>query len=355
MTNAMTKARCLTSLLRGLFLVITVPSIGMTFTSCVHEFPESGEAKEVRLNIVHDLSWSEHEYIFNRSGFTRGDGSDWTARYIIKAYRAGDAKTPVYDFSFSSDDLSLQPFSTTVSLPPGEWDIYVWQDHTSKGKTYHDASDFAAIGYTKPYTGHTDRRDAFEGRCRVTVEDNYDAGWQTEATLPMERPMAKYEFIATDFGKFYDEVLIPSQSQSADEPKKSWDNLSLQEKQELLKGYSVTAYYPMFMPSVYDLFRQKAIDSERGVRYEGRIEPISDTEAVIAFDYVFMNHRESSVQVALVLHTPQGNDINMTPVVQVPLLRKRITYVRGKFLTNSFGSGIDIDFSFTDDFNIEIK
>lgn len=343
------------ALLRSIFMAIAIPAIGISFTSCVHEFPESGEAKKVRLNIVHDLSWSEYEYVYNRSSVIHGNNTGLTARYIIKAYRAGDSKTPVHDFSFNSDDISLGPLTTTIYLPAGDWDIYVWQDLISNGKTFYDASNFTAIRYTKPYTGATDCRDAFEGHCRVTVEDNYDAGWQTEATVPMDRPTAKYEFIATDFNKFYEEVLLPSHSQSANEPKKSWNSLSLQEKQELLKGYSVTAYYPMFMPSIYDMFQKKAIDSERGVRYEGNVEPLNDTEAVIAFDYVFMAHRESSVQIALVLHTPEGNDINMTPVIQVPLLRKRITYVRGKFLTNSVGSGLNIDFSFTDDFNIEIK
>lgn len=324
----------------------------------VHEFPEAGELTDVRLTIEHELSWSEYDFIYNRSGALTRDESaqDATtnARYIIRAFRTGDTKTPVYEFVRNISDVTLAPFTTTLQLPEGDWDLYVWQDLTSDEICFYDASRFEAIAYNDPYTGHNDMRDSFEGRVNVAVSSSYQAGHHVAAKVMMERPMAKYEFIATDFDKFYDNVLLRSDRASGQTDKKPWASLSLAEKSEILEGYSVTAHYPMFMPSVYDIFQQKVIDSDRGRRYKAHITPISDTEAVVAFDYAFMNLRNSGIQVMLVLHTPEGENINMTPTIEVPLRRKQITYVRGKFLTTGTTGGLDIDFEFSGDINIKV-
>lgn len=322
----------------------------------VHEFPEAGELTNVRLTIEHELSWSEYEFIYNRSGIaTRAeDDAPVNARYIIRAFRAGDTKIPVYEFVRNSSDVTLAPFTTTLQLPEGNWDLYVWQDLTSDEICFYDASRFEAIEYNDPYTGHNDMRDSFEGRVSVKVSASYQVGHYVAATVMMERPMAKYEFIATDFDKFYDNVLLRSDRATGIAEKKPWAALSLAEKREVLEGYSVTAHYPMFMPSVYDIFQQKVIDSDRGRKYQAHITPISDTEAVVAFDYAFMNLRNSGIQVMLVLHTPEGENINMTPTIEVPLRRKQITYVRGRFLTTGTTGGLDIDFEFSGDINIKV-
>lgn len=342
------------------FLLAALASLMMlTLGACdVHEFPEAGELPDVRLTIEHELSWSEYNFIYNRAGLLTRDESaqDPTvnARYIIRAFHAGDTKTPVYEFVRNISDVTLAPFTTTLSLPEGDWDLYIWQDLTSDEACFYDASSFDAIAYVDPYTGHNDMRDSFEGRVRVSVSTSYQAGHHVAATVMMERPMAKYEFIATDFDKFYDNVVTRSGQAEAAAERKPWTSLSLSEKKEILEGYSVTAHYPMFMPSVYDIFQQKVIDSDRGRRYKAHITPISDTEAVVAFDYAFMNLRNSGIQVMLVLHTPEGETINMTPTIEVPVRRKQITYVRGKFLTTGTTGGLDIDFEFSGDINIEI-
>lgn len=326
--------------------------VGLVCASCVHEFPEAPCQPEVRLNIEHELSWSEYDFIYDNSDATRAAGNVAQARYIIRAYRSGDTPSVPYEFVRTTSDLSLKPFYTSLFLPEGEWDIYVWQDIVEENRPFYDVADFARITYTDPYEGATDSREAFEGRCSITVR----SGNNTDATVSLERPFAKYAFIATDFGKFYDEVLVPSSRDDSRIPvdKKMWTTLSLQEKKELLSGYTVTACYPLFMPSVYDLFDQRPVSSDRGKKYTAQIEPLGDTEALIAFDYVFMNHRDNDVQVQLVLHTPEGSDIVMSPIVEVPLRRNRITYVRGGFLTSGISGGLDIDFEFGGDFNIEI-
>lgn len=339
--------------IRTFIISLTVAFTATFISSCVHEFPDTAESGSVRLTIVHDLSWSELDYDYARSG-DDSRREEWSVRYIIKAYKHGDTSIPVHEFVRFSDDLDLDPFITGIELPPGDWDLYIWSDFIHGKESYYEATEFSEITYTRPYTGDTDRRDAFEGMAeKVTVEESYDASYRVDRTVTLHRPTARYVFIATDFRKFYNETLRPSlEPKSLQAP--AWGSLPAPQRNELLKGYSVTASYPLFMPSVYDMFRQKVTASERGVTYGASITPIDDDEARIAFDYVFMNHHSTSAQVQLILHTPGGDNIIMTPTVSVPLKRGQTTYVRGKFLTTDIGGGIDIDFDFSGDINIEI-
>lgn len=325
----------------------------LLLASCVHQFPEPEETMPVRLVINHELTWTEKEFNYTRS---RAGADKPYARYVIRAYRKGDIKIPLYEFLRTAPEVTEKPFETTLQLPPGEWDLYIWQDMALPSRLMHDVSDFARISHTQPYIGNSDSRDAFEGDVSVSVSSSYEAGYHASAEVTLQRPVAKYIFITTDFNEFYEDVLLPAHQKATGYTiaKKPWAMLSQPEKKQLLEGYSVTAYYPLFMPTVYSMFEHKAISSERGRKYEATVEPINDREAYVSMDYVFMNHRESSALVQLVLHTPTGQNLTMTPTVEVPLKRKQVTYVRGKFLTSGVGGGIDIDFGFSGDNNIEI-
>lgn len=319
-------------------------------SSCVHEFPEFSQNVTVSLTIHHELDWTEYDYVVGIP--TRADDAAHRARYIIYAFPEGAVEAPVRKFEFYRDDESLQDFTTTITLPPGKWDIRAWQDHEPIDATpYYNADNFSKITYTEPYRGDIEQREAFEGLLTVEVPETYDTELSVAGTINMERPMGKYVFIATDFEKFYNETLTRNEKYRS----VSWSALPADKREEVLKGYSIVVLYPYFMPSVYNCFTQRIMDSEPIKNFGAEILPLSSTEAKIASDHVFMNHHESGVQVQLGLRTPSGEVLKLTDVITVPMKRGQITYVRGKFLTAGVGSGLNINFDFSDDINIEIR
>lgn len=322
--------------------------------SCVHELPEAGTKTGLKLTVHHDKEWTDYDY---DTEATRGEDS-WKARYVYRVYPKGMRTYPLFELTELRDDLSLADFTAELSLPAGEWDIYVWQDFVERrGDShvpFHDVSDFSAISYTEPYTGDTDRRDTFEGRVSVSVESSIDAGYQPEATIDMSRPVAKYVFIATDFDKFFRELQTRGSDHPAEAVYPSWGELDEEERNELMQGYSVVGLYPFFMPAVYNTFTRKVVDSKRSVSYKASIRPLDDKHAAIAMDYVHLDPIPGSAQVSLGLRRPSGEILQMTGIITVPLKRSQCTYVYGPFLTTQVGSGIDIDFSFSGDFNIKI-
>lgn len=347
------------SLCKNLLAIATICIAGIVMQSCVHEFPEINNSLNVRLKISHYTDWTEFDYFIDNLPDTRktrtGDNNTWRAQYVVAVYAKGTTSTPVQRYSFTREDLTLSDFETELSLPVGEWDIYVWQDFVNQNvdPAYYNSSDFKAITYEKPYRGDTNMRDAFEGKTSVKVPETIEADYVVTGEIEMERPLAKYVFIATDFEEFYNDSM--TRFQLPVEKNASSDPNSVAQQRESLTGFSVVAKYPWYMPAVYDMFSQKVTDSWTGMYYDALINPISNTEAVIASDYVFINHHESGAQVQLGMRTPDDAIIGLTSTINVPLLRGRITYVRGRFLTASTGSGLEIDFSFSGSFDILIK
>ena len=290
----------------------------------------------VTFTIHHDQEWTDTVYY--PDGFMARSGKEVPGvklRYCLRAYPKGKTSGKCYTYEFYHNDVSLADFNYTLKLPMGEWDIYAWQDMETAGQEpYYDIANFAAISYISPYRGNTDHRDCFRGVASVSVPPSALSDGKVDGgILNLDRPAGKYVFIANDYDKFVQEQM---------------------NKKSPVDNVRVVAIYSTFMPSVFNNFTNLIADSEPGVRYEAEIEPLGNGRAMIAMDYVLLNSRESGVQVQLAMRDSDGKLVALTEVLTVPLVRGRITYVEGDFLTTSDNSGIIIDFGFDGDINIKI-
>lgn len=342
------------------FKLITVLLFGVSLTlgstSCVHQFPNVDELDHnVYIHVLQETEWLEPDYqmTLTRSGET----DNLNIRYDFRVYHAGKTSMPVREFSVFSSDLRRPDFYTSLALNPGDYDLYVWSDYaeTSTGDPiFYDDSDFSHISYIKPYTGDTDLRDTFRGMTSFSVKASYSNVENVEAEVTLRRPMARYKFIATDLADFIDRettrgMLMPPENQS--------DNKTSPEKSPQyakLSDYKVKIIYPMYMPAVFDNFQNNPIDSWTGVSFDCRMNQLSEDEAQLGMDYVYVNGEESGVQVMLEVYDPKGTLIARTNTVTVPTKRNRTTLIFGKFLTTLRSDGVGINPDFDGEFNIEI-
>lgn len=305
-------------------------------SGCVHEFPDAKERVDVLLEVVHEDTWEEQDYDFDGSRVKSAEsrsGAQWESRYTFRCYPSGTTAIHSHEFKEVRVGCGTDDFIAGLSLPVGTWDIYVWRElRNDDERAHYDISDFRSITHVDPYRGHSDYRDCFEGMVTVTIQPTIEADAVVHGKVVMRRPMAKYVFIATDYDKYI-----------ADEESKG------------SKGDpDLVGVYPMYMPSTYDMTTKKITDSRMGMSYNAKLQPLNEKEAIVAYDYVMMNDREGGAQVQIGMRQPSGALQALTPNVTVPLKRGRITYVRGRFLTTQVGSGIEIDFTFSDDINIKI-
>ena len=354
--------------------IACLPMAGL-LTSCdVHELPDIdyGEVP-FTLNLQYEGEMPLYQEItYTRSGEPAEAPSlrqTHQVRYLINVYPRGASALNrtrvdnlcVKSFCFTSDIGNTLDKTVTVDLPEGEWDIYVWTDFVDRGSTrdkYYDTSDWSNITYPdrRDYSGDNPAREAYRGMTAATVSHPYrylesEPKPDNSATVWNVRPMARYEFISTDVEEFIKQMSKAGALEGS--PENGDSNAPSISPADLAK-YRVVFRYTTFMPSVYDIFQDKPIDSWTGMYYESALELTSEGIR-LGFDHVFINGSESIVNVRAEVYNERGEMIASTPSIEVPVVRGKYTTVKGEFLTSVGDGGVSVSPGFDGEYNIEIK
>lgn len=321
-------------------------------TSCVHEWPDPLETREVTLTVHHELPWAYRDFNTGIGLDTRSEEEDLVVRYIYRVYPSGTTEIPVSEHIEYRSDLGLSDFTTVLDVPSGDYDIWVWSDYVRKDSStglYYNAGIFRSVTYTSPYHGETMRKDAFSGKAYVSVPSSIDGEVTVTGDLTLRRPLTGYVFVSSDLSEFVKGEIARRKLSSPEEstPEASFPDLDF-------TGYRVKVSYTGYLPSEYDIFKGKPVDSATGVTYEAEIRALSPTEASVGFDLFFINGTESSVRVAVDIYAPDGERIAGTQNIDIPVSLSTLTIVRGNFLTTKASGGVGISPDFEGEFNIQI-
>ena len=294
---------------------------GLLVQSCdVHQFPDPS-LKEVDFTLHMDYSTEMHLYKeveYNES--TRSATESYDVRYIVNVYDKNESSREVlHSFTFTKDEISELDNSVTFRIRVGEYRFIVWTDYVQEGSSgdlFYTSDRFEHIGFaSEVHIGNEDMRDAFTGSLTAVVSDE-----TLEATVAMSRPMAKFSFVTNDLQDF---IVRAMQIRGVSD----------------LEGYSLVIKYNGFMPSAYNLHTGRTTDSGSGYSFTSKITQISETEAELGFDYVFVNDHESVVSVYVEVYDSEGNHLSTSAPVDVPLMRSKQTTVIGNFLTSDASGG----------------
>lgn len=318
----------------------------------VHEFPDPPlPPVALNLNLRFSFGMGALEDFKTIYVTTRAAAPEYEARYQLRIYPS-DGKG-----SFRMDTCQAYVFSQTaldsldhrlpLEIVPGKYRFRTWVDFVEKGQlddSFYDTADFEAITLREPHEGGTDYRDAFRGTLDaeiVPAEINPDQ----ELHIQMERPLAKYRFIATDLKEF-EELRLR-------EAEKNGDLTSTPPPIDLSK-YKVLIAYSGFYPTVYNLATDEPIDVRTGVNFSIVPRKIAEEEVDLGFDYMFIGQQESGANVSLSIYDDKGKLVAGVSGIEVPLRRGLLTTVRGKFLTARSSGDVSIDPSFDGEFNLQI-
>lgn len=325
----------------------------LLFPACdVHEFPEPPVPPvELSLNLKFTFGLGELEDFKTIYFQTRAaaDSLPFEARYQLRLH-PGDGKggflmDSCLRYSLSQSELQALDYQLSLSLVPGRYRCRAWVDFVPEGvgDYFYDTADFNAITLRGSYTGSSDFRDAFRGFADVEVLPAEIQPVQN-LELAMERPMAKYRFIATDLKEF-EELRL----------KDSGGDLTATVPPIDLSKYRVRIYYNGFLPAVYNLATDEPVDVQTVVSFEGSMREIADEEVELGFDYVLIGHQESGVNVTLSVYDENNKLVANVPDIAIPLRRGQLTTVRGKFLTSKSAGDVAIDPSFDGEFNVPVN
>lgn len=325
--------------------------MGAFLCSCdVHEFPYP-VYREVPflLHLNYDTELPLYKTLTYDNESRAGAPEDYDIRYTINVYSAdeqADEREIVRSFVVTKDDVSSYDNSIELLLEPGNYTFRVWSDfiEAGGGDLHYSTSSIEAIrilGDTHP--GSNDLRDAFRGYVTSEVSDAV-----AEATVVMQRPMAKYNFISVDLHEFINNVLNSRASRlqaiefSTEE--------QVEPKAVSINDFEVVLRYGGFMPTEYNMFTDKPSDSQAGISYKSKMRLLDNGEVELGFDYVFTNGAESAVNVSIEVYDYDGELLSTFRSVNVPLLRSHLTTIRAKFLTSGTG-GVTVMPEFDGEYN----
>lgn len=374
------------------FRLILIAAAALLSASCVHEWPDETTPADVDVSLVFNtefLPFRDVEY--TKKG--KADPSEFNIRYQIRAYRAlktgGYDSEPMREFAFSKTDVSEPDCKLRIELPEGEYMLRAWADYVDDGSMddkYYSTEDFRSITVAEPYEGDTDFKDAFVGAAPVASVRVGGNAPKVSTTIEMERPLAKFQFVAEDLydlvTKAMENYLSKNEYQaylegrrpqggSVETPSSAEYDFRVGATDALDSGtkapwdptkapgfnpedYKIVFYYTSFLPTEYNVLTQKPVDAKMGMSFTSVLRPLNEDEALIGFDYVLVNGTESSVGVQVALYDPDGKMLSLSNPVTVPIVRGKVTTVRGRFLTLATGSGIGVDPGFSGEYNVII-
>ena len=81
---------------------------------------------------------------------------------------------------------------------------------------------------------------------------------------------------------------------------------------------------------------------------------LSESDTELGHDMVLVNGHGSSVSVSLEVFDRDGTLLSSTNPIDVPIVRNKLTVVRGRFLTTSASGGIGVVTKFDGEYNYEV-
>lgn len=355
-------------IIRYMLMLLLVAS---TWTACdVHELPDPPERLGMKLRLEFDTHMGEQDWFFTRGSVVTRFYDTHDMRYIIRAYHLSEDNrvgSTYEQFNYYrpirtvGDDYTMED---EINLPAGRYRFLAWADFVERGSVkdlYYTPSSFNSITLYGSHKANTDYRDAFRGMADTTIVSSIVEHAAGTLVVPMERPLAKYTFVTTDLQEFIDKEtrLMAVRGEQIDSTRAQHivaeDSTRVNTRGLNLDDYKVVFYYPMYMPSTYNIFTDKPVDSSTGIQYESKLTVLNNDEARMGFDYVMVNGSDAKVTLRVGLFDKHGNQISMSEPFDVPLNRSMNTIVRGKFLMLDAQGGVSIDPSFDNDHNIKIE
>lgn len=341
-------------------------------TACVHEFPDEQTPAEfvlnMKMNIDIDVNMDMNVNADIKSGTRSLSSQTHDIRYMIRMFRFvnGEMSTePAYEHIFTLDDITAHEFQEKLEVAEGHYRIYVWCDYVEQGScddNHYITGTFPRISLNLPedgtYEGSSESRDAYVGWTDIDIV-RYGSDIQpVEATIDIHRPLAKFVVISDDLEEFVTKIAQQRTAERKEFADTKTVDISEFDVRFWFQGDESTVYNA---PVTFDVFTDKPSATAPGLNFTSKMtETLNDEtgmrEALLGFDYIFVNGSETHTRIMVGVFDKEGNQLARTPSMKIPLMRNQATYVRGSFLMQNVEGGVGVNPDFAGpDFNYEIK
>lgn len=333
----------------------------LTMTSCIStilEYPENGgvDPTMLHVNVTLTVDPSLEPYSKTGTGIQADEISAHDVRWIIEIFRDDIDGMPVEQriLSCDPDPDGKHTIETTFELHAAKYYVVAWMDYVDDGSTtdkYYVIRSLSSIQIpqTGSYIGNEEHKDAYTGSQELDLTSYRDQWGQTiNQTITLKRPMGKIELITTDLDQLLERLTLQTGHIGATRVNQ------VGESPIDPSSWQINIEYAGYFPSGFNAYTNKPNDAREGVTFSSTLTPLSDQEACLGYDYIFVNGDESAVYVNLTILDDRGNLLNQVSGVEIPIVRGKLTSIRDQFLTRDSTPGIGIDPDFDGEIDIVI-
>lgn len=251
--------------------------------------------------------------------------TDYLHRFIVEVYlnRQPVARQVFVENITDRTHLSLP---VDMQLHAREYQLVVWKDYVSAETPEEDLhwntqSLVPVIPNRASHTGNTEYKDVFVGTTSLDLSayaDQWEA--EVEQDVALQRPVARYELIATDVDKFLQRIADGEVSG---------------------ERFTARIKYSGYLPVGYNVLDDVPKHSLMYMQYNTSFDvPEEGTDELrVGFDYVFVSN-EGSASVPMEIEIVNENNVTVAnSVLNVPLERGKNTVWTGEFLTGDDQGG----------------
>ena len=309
----------------------------------------------VEVNLTLDLNLPEQGNEENSSARVSAN-TDYLHRFIVEAYlnRQPVARQVFVESITDRTHLSLP---VSMKLHARSYQLVVWKDYVSaetpqEDLHYNTQSLVPVIPNRASHTGNTEYKDVFVGTTSLDLSAYTDQwGAVVELDVALQRPVARYELIATDVDKFLQRIADGEVSG---------------------ERFTARIKYSGYLPVGYNVLDDTPKHSLMYMQYNTSFDvPEEGTDELrVGFDYVFVSN-EGSASVPMEIEIVNENNVTVAnSVLNVPLERGKNTVWTGEFLTgddqggqgggdepgeDEDGIGIDPDYDNETDLGVSVE
>lgn len=278
----------------------------------------------VEVNLTLDLNLPEQGNEENSSARVSAN-TDYLHRFIVEAYfnRQPVARQVFVESITDRTHLSLP---VSMKLHARSYQLVVWKDYVSaetpqEDLHYNTQSLVPVIPNRASHTGNTEYKDVFVGTTSLDLSAYTDQwGAVVELDVALQRPVARYELIATDVDKFLQRIADGEVSG---------------------ERFTARIKYSGYLPVGYNVLDDVPKHSLMYMQYNTSFDvPEEGTDELrVGFDYVFVSN-EGSASVPMEIEIVNENNVTVAnSVLNVPLERGKNTVWTGEFLTGDDQGG----------------
>lgn len=331
--------------------LLAAVAITVGLVACdVHQLPEGEEI----VNLTLTLNFDTVMPLYKEVQYNTKSG-DIKVRHTIK-YFASTGVTgswrgePEITQVIESDQIRQE--TVKVVLEPIMYNILVWSEFIdAQGNSlYYDSADFRSVELIHPDNGCDDAKDTFRGGLELNLSLVKETNAYVNASIDMERAVAKYSLVSTDRDEFVDMYITRLKERAISSGQGPID---INPEDVDLSVFKVQFIYTGYLPDTFNNFVNRPVDSRTGVSFESFLRETPEKELELGFDYMLAKEEEeSAVSLQIRVLDDLGDIISISNHMDIPMMRGMLTVMKGKFLTSGAASGISINPGFDGEFNL---